>query len=311
MTQKTLLIIIGVIIIIVIIILGIRFLSGPEDNWICVKGEWVKHGQPSAPMPTTPCPGAKINQPVNENINSAPIKENNIIVDAPKANDLISSPYEITGQARTWYFEASFPINLLDENDKEIAFAIAQAQDDWMTTEFVPFKATLEFLVDKDQNGTLVFMKDNPSDLPEHDEKYEMPVRLKGVETMVVKVYFGNEKKNPGAGDCNLVFPVERRIKKTTATAKAALEELLKGPNEYEQNAGYATSINSGVNLQKISIKDGIAYADFDEQLEFQVGGSCRVAAISAQIRETLKQFSSIKNVVISINGRTEDILQP
>lgn len=50
---------------------------------------------------------------------------------------------------------------------------------------------------------------------------------------------------------------------------------------------------------------------DFDERLEFQVGGSCRVAAISAQIRETLKQFPQVKEVIISINGRTEDILQP
>jgi hypothetical protein len=35
------------------------------------------------------------------------------------------------------------------------------------------------------------------------------------------------------------------------------------------------------------------------------------VAAISAQIRETLKQFSTVKGVIISIDGRTEDILQP
>jgi len=45
--------------------------------------------------------------------------------------------------------------------------------------------------------------------------------------------------------------------------------------------------------------------------LEFQVGGSCRVAAISAQIMETLKQFPTVKDVIISINSRTEDILQP
>jgi len=31
-----------------------QFLSG-EDNWICQNGEWVKHGNPSAPKPTIPC----------------------------------------------------------------------------------------------------------------------------------------------------------------------------------------------------------------------------------------------------------------
>ncbi len=50
---------------------------------------------------------------------------------------------------------------------------------------------------------------------------------------------------------------------------------------------------------------------DFDETLEKAVGGSCRVAAIRSQITKTLLQFPSFKKVIISINGRTEDILQP
>ncbi len=34
----------------------IRFVvGGPEDTWICVNGEWIMHGAPSAAMPTTPC----------------------------------------------------------------------------------------------------------------------------------------------------------------------------------------------------------------------------------------------------------------
>jgi len=30
-------------------------IRGPEDRWMCVDGEWVKHGVPSAPKPTKPC----------------------------------------------------------------------------------------------------------------------------------------------------------------------------------------------------------------------------------------------------------------
>ncbi len=33
---------------------GIRLFSG-EDDWICRQGTWQKHGQPTAPMPQTPC----------------------------------------------------------------------------------------------------------------------------------------------------------------------------------------------------------------------------------------------------------------
>ena len=40
-------------------ILAIRFLAGGnEDTWICQDGQWVKHGNPSATKPNTPCPGS-------------------------------------------------------------------------------------------------------------------------------------------------------------------------------------------------------------------------------------------------------------
>jgi spore germination protein GerM len=65
------------------------------------------------------------------------------------------------------------------------------------------------------------------------------------------------------------------------------------------------------VRIQSLTIENGVAKVDFDEQLEFQVGGSCRVVAIRVQIIETLKQFPTVNSVIISINGRTEYILQP
>lgn len=130
-------------------------------------------------------------------------------------------------------------------------------------------------------------------------------------EYMTVKVFFGNNQFDPQVFDCKANFFVEREILKTQGVARAALEELLKGPTDAEKAQGYFTSINPGVKIQKLTIKDDLAKVDFDEQLEFQVGGSCRVAAIRSQITETLKQFPTVQNVLISIDGRTEDILQP
>lgn len=133
---------------------------------------------------------------------------------------------------------------------------------------------------------------------------------LPSEETIKAKVYFNNSKLDPEAS-CNKVFAVERDIPKTPAVGHAALEELLKGPTDIEKTGGYFTSINPEVKIQRLTIENGTAKVEFDEQLEFQVGGSCRVAAIRAQIVQTLKQFPTVKNVLISINGRTEDILQP
>ncbi|MFA5413420.1 MAG: GerMN domain-containing protein [Patescibacteria group bacterium] len=130
-------------------------------------------------------------------------------------------------------------------------------------------------------------------------------------ETMTVKVFFGNSIFDPEVLDCQKNFAVERIIPKTEAVGRAALEQLLAGPTDAEKTEGYFTSINPGVKVQSLVVAGGIANVDFDEQLEFQVGGSCRVAAIASQIRETLKQFPTVTDVIISINGRTEDILQP
>jgi hypothetical protein len=39
-----------------VIIIVVRFVfGGPEDTWICSKGEWIMHGQPIAPKPTASC----------------------------------------------------------------------------------------------------------------------------------------------------------------------------------------------------------------------------------------------------------------
>jgi len=98
---------------------------------------------------------------------------------SPSPNSVVKSPLNISGRARgTYYFEASFPIRLLDANGKEIAVAVAQAQSDWMTTDFVPFTATLIFPTPETSSGQLVFEKDNPSGLPQYDKKISLPVKF-------------------------------------------------------------------------------------------------------------------------------------
>ena len=102
-----------------------------------------------------------------------------IRVISPVPNQIVESPLQVNGKAvGIWYFEASFPVKLLDGNGKLIASTPAQAQSDWMTEDFVPFKATLIFDNPGTTTGTLVFQKDNPSGLPEHEEEIRMPIRF-------------------------------------------------------------------------------------------------------------------------------------
>lgn len=97
-----------------------------------------------------------------------------------------------------------------------------------------------------------------------------------------VKIFFNNIKFDPGLTDCSKVYSVDRSIKPTLAVAHVALEELFKGLTVAEKNLGYVTNLNSGVKIQKLTIKDGLAKVDFSAELEKDGGGSCRTAAIIA-----------------------------
>ena len=129
-------------------------------------------------------------------------------------------------------------------------------------------------------------------------------------KTTMVKIFFGNIKEDPEVLNCEKVYSVERKVFENKVMVQA-LEELLKGPTLEEQEKGYLTNINPGVNINSLIVENNIVKVDFDEQLGFQVGGSCRVMAIRSQITGTLVQFPEINDVIISINGRIEDILQP
>jgi hypothetical protein len=102
-----------------------------------------------------------------------------IRVSAPVADAVLSSPFVITGEARgTWYFEATFPVTLLDADGKPVISTFAQAQGEWMTEQLVPFRTELTFTAPATATGTLVLEKANPSGLPEHAAEVRVPVRF-------------------------------------------------------------------------------------------------------------------------------------
>ena len=100
-----------------------------------------------------------------------------IQVSNPRPGQTIASPLEVTGTARgTWYFEASFSLYLEDSEGNRLATSFAEAESDWMTENFVPFKGTLNFTTPTSGPATLVLEKANPSGLPENGDELRIPV---------------------------------------------------------------------------------------------------------------------------------------
>lgn len=131
-------------------------------------------------------------------------------------------------------------------------------------------------------------------------------------EMMTLKIYFGDSKDNPDFEDCKKVRAVERKVPKTQSVARAALNELFKGPTEEEKKSGLNSwfSEKSKHILKDINIKDGNAYVDLDEWVIQNLGGattSCGGANFSAEIETTLKQFPTIKKVFYSIEGNSTE----
>lgn len=88
------------------------------------------------------------------------------------SSEPFTSPYVIHGAAKgPWYFEAVFPVKVLNSVGQEIGGGQARADSDWMTEDFVPFTATIEFPTQPVGSiGSLVFHNDNPSGDPARDK---------------------------------------------------------------------------------------------------------------------------------------------
>lgn len=110
-------------------------------------------------------------------------KSDKIVLESPAPYTTIESPVTLKGKARgNWFFEASFPINIVNWDGLIIGQGIATADGEWMTSEFVPFTASITYTEDANaysQNGALILKKDNPSGLPEHDDALEIPIVFK------------------------------------------------------------------------------------------------------------------------------------
>lgn len=121
----------------------------------------------------------KVTEELSENIIYNNASEDLIIVDLPFPGAVVGKEFSVIGQARgVWFFEASFPVELLDKDGNTIATGIAQAEGEWMTEEFVPFKADIKAPESYIGPATLVLKKDNASGLPEHDASISFPITV-------------------------------------------------------------------------------------------------------------------------------------
>jgi len=96
----------------------------------------------------------------------------------PLAGSVVRSPLKVRGRAPgTWFFEGDFPVHLKDRKGRIVGSGVARASGPWMTRERVPFEAELHFAASPQPvRGTLVLVKDNPTDDRSLDDAVEFPL---------------------------------------------------------------------------------------------------------------------------------------
>jgi spore germination protein GerM len=128
-------------------------------------------------------------------------------------------------------------------------------------------------------------------------------------QVKTVFIYFNNPKlelreqgrKNSSARPFN-VYPAKRTVLSTDLYQRT-LQELLHGPTPSEIDSGYFTTLQD-LRLTWFSLHNGTATVELVGQL--RLAGTLSGPRLKLQVEKTLKQFSNIRKVVISVNGRRD-----
>lgn len=93
-----------------------------------------------------------------------------------------------------------------------------------------------------------------------------------------------------------------RDVPATQAVLRAALDELVDGPNAEEQDWGLETAIPEGTSVNGVSLDDGVATVDLSEEFD-DGGGSLSMHTRLAQVVFTATRFPTVEGVLLELDG--------
>lgn len=125
------------------------------------------------------------------------------------------------------------------------------------------------------------------------------PAAAKGQRRKLVKVYFYHEP-----GEYIDLSPVKRSVS-AVSPARAAITALLNGPTAEEQSRGFdGLASASDFRIGSLKIKDGTARINFVASKTWAgFPGDTAPIRFKKAVELTLKQFPSVRNVVVTLNG--------
>jgi hypothetical protein len=230
-----------------------------------------------------------------------------VLIEEPFTEDIIGPTVAFSGSASgTWFFEGDFPVTLFDDNNIVLGQSFATAEGEWMTTEPVAFSGGLALTqAPTSSTGRLVFSKDNPSDLPEHDASVSLPVAFAESYEQKTVWFPASFPQNPEV--CTELVSFNRFIPSDQDLPEAVIDALIRGPQGPESFSA-SQGLPKDAVLASSTLSDGVLTLDFSA---LPVAGSCLVEAVRAQVTQTMLQFDTVESVFITVNGSADEALQP
>jgi hypothetical protein len=284
-------------------------LCGGADGWQCPKDQVCTDYEQAEGA--SEAIGVCRSEPSEPPVPTGPVRErptgmicddlNFICVYEAAKDSTLSNPFTVDGSGIA--FENNVNWRLLDANGivLESGFTTADAPDIGRPGDF----QIRGFILSLPQTatGTLEVFESSAKDgKPTH--VLSIPVILPRT-AMTSRVYL---RAVPTETDCSVVNQLELIVPRSGLPVETALRLLLKMAELRPEQ----TVIPKGTRLVSLAVSGGTAKVVLSPELESYGGGSCNVLAIRSQIETTLKQFSSIRNVEISVPGKLpEETLQP
>lgn len=235
------------------------------------------------------------------------ILDSNITIISPLGNQAVTSPVEISGRVRV--FEGFVLFRVRDSQNNIIADSSIETGVG--APEWGAYSINLTYPQPSTPSGFIEVYTQSAKDGSGQD-LIRLPVQFADFKNLIVNLFYSNINEDPELLNCDVVFPVAREIPFSDNILGGVLGVLFNGLTETEIGQGFVNNLpQEGIQLLNMSLTTTTLTLDFNNVLGEGVSGVCRATAIRAQLTQTMSQFDIIDDVIISIEGETEDILQP
>lgn len=313
--------IIGLVVVFIVLAAGLAYLVQMTNVYETLRQNEGHTVTPSASS-TSPVVSAPTSTPATSGaiVFTSRDKVTAVSFPAKAMNDgliTIDNPTMLNGT--TTAFEQTFSWKLVDARGTVVAehSAMTHAADAGIPG---PFSVTMFYdKVPTTERGTLTVYEASAKDgSPIHDVSIPVVFAKTLAQGCGVNVNVAFVETKGAHLDCSQTKTVTRTVCADAGSAgDVALYELLKGPTAREKAGGVGTELPLVIQYPArdvLGISGQFINYNFGYELAAGIAGSCRVAAIRAQITNTVLSNSvqtGGDGIVIGVNGRTEDILQP